>query len=131
MITSNVTVKLGVRYQVQFWPELYPRDRNDVAPRLSVAWDPGGEKTSVLRAAYGVYYDNSLDGNCGQHHGVERHDGRAQLRCRLAVLSSNCGVERARAPRDFATRGSAERRGHGGSGAENTLHAPCLDGRGP
>ena len=36
---------------------IVPTDKNNVAPRLAVAWDPfGGGKTSV-RSAFGVFYD--------------------------------------------------------------------------
>ena len=53
-VSSNLSVNIGVRYQVQGSPGYtyriqgypgpyeYPPDRNNVAPRLSIAWDPGG-----------------------------------------------------------------------------------------
>jgi hypothetical protein len=37
---------------------LIERDKNNFAPRLSVAWRPFGERT-VIRAAAGLYYDNA------------------------------------------------------------------------
>jgi hypothetical protein len=36
---------------------LYQRDRNNFQPRLGVAWDIGGRGLTVLRMAYGLYYD--------------------------------------------------------------------------
>jgi hypothetical protein len=33
-------------------------DRNNLAPRLGIAWRPGRHNT-VLRAGYGIYYDQS------------------------------------------------------------------------
>lgn len=36
---------------------LYQPDYNNWAPRVSVAWDPTGKGTSVIRAGYGVFYD--------------------------------------------------------------------------
>jgi hypothetical protein len=33
-------------------------DRNNVAPRVAIAWAPG-EKRTVLRGAYGIYFDQS------------------------------------------------------------------------
>jgi hypothetical protein len=36
----------------------YLPDRNNFAPRVAIAWSPGERKT-VLRAAYGIYYDQS------------------------------------------------------------------------
>jgi hypothetical protein len=34
-------------------------DRRDFAPRAGVAWSPGGKGKTVLRAGYGIYYDQS------------------------------------------------------------------------
>ena len=34
-------------------------DRNNFAPRLGFAWTPGGRGDTVLRAGYGIYYDQS------------------------------------------------------------------------
>lgn len=36
---------------------LYQPDRNNFQPRLGVAWDIGGRGLTVLRMAYGLYYD--------------------------------------------------------------------------
>jgi hypothetical protein len=37
----------------------YESDRNNFAPRVGFAWSLGAEKTTVLRAGYGIYYDQS------------------------------------------------------------------------
>ncbi|MEP6782973.1 MAG: carboxypeptidase regulatory-like domain-containing protein [Acidobacteriota bacterium] len=85
--SSNVTVNLGVRYDFQFWRgdlngqdipsgpieqfwisqitgdlkgqnfKPVPNDHNNVAPRLGVTWDPSGSAKTVVRAGYGIYYD--------------------------------------------------------------------------
>jgi hypothetical protein len=34
-----------------------PTDRNNVAPRLAVAWDPIGDGRTSVRSAFGVFYD--------------------------------------------------------------------------
>ena len=38
----------------------FPRDKNNWAPRLAVAWDPGNNGKTVLRAAFGIFYDHPL-----------------------------------------------------------------------
>ncbi len=38
----------------------FPRDKNNFAPRIGMAWDLGGNGKTVLRAAYGLFYDHPL-----------------------------------------------------------------------
>ncbi len=67
-ITENLTLNLGVRYELNTAPsESHDRipeefrfrtDRNNVAPRFGVAWTPM-DKT-VVRAGYGIFY-NALE----------------------------------------------------------------------
>lgn len=38
----------------------FPRDKNNWAPRLAVAWDPWGDGKTAIRAAYGLFYDHPL-----------------------------------------------------------------------
>ncbi|HEX8146105.1 MAG TPA: TonB-dependent receptor [Pyrinomonadaceae bacterium] len=38
----------------------FPRDKNNFAPRVGVAWDVRGNGSTVLRAAYGLFYDHPL-----------------------------------------------------------------------
>ena len=70
-VDANLTLKLGVRYQKQFWPRVvadvpgfgpyaFPTDSNDIAPRAGVSWDPWGDQKSSVHGAYGTYYDSHL-----------------------------------------------------------------------
>jgi hypothetical protein len=38
----------------------FPRDKNNWAPRLAVAWDPQNNGKTVVRAAFGLFYDHPL-----------------------------------------------------------------------
>jgi hypothetical protein len=38
----------------------FPRDKNNVAPRIGMAWDLQNNGKTVLRAAYGLFYDHPL-----------------------------------------------------------------------
>jgi len=38
----------------------FPRDKNNWAPRLAIAWDPGSNNKTVIRAAFGLFYDHPL-----------------------------------------------------------------------
>jgi hypothetical protein len=70
---QDLTVKLGVRYQTQVWPDTrfdvpgigpytVPQDSNNVAPRLAVAWAPGGSASTTVHGAYGVFFDRQVNG---------------------------------------------------------------------
>ena len=80
-IRPNVTLNYGVRYDVEIPPKFKPptalaqagynslglqkgiqTDKNNIQPRLGVAWDPKGDGTNVVRASYGVFYDHPLLG---------------------------------------------------------------------
>ena len=86
-VRTDMTLKLGVRYQNQFWPDrLYktpgvpatypvPHDTNNIAPRLAVSWSPAGNSKTVLHGAYGVYYDNLVTGAAGIAYIVNGTDG--------------------------------------------------------
>jgi hypothetical protein len=37
----------------------YPTDKNNFAPRIGLAWSPGGSRTSVIRTGYGLHYNFS------------------------------------------------------------------------
>jgi hypothetical protein len=38
----------------------FPRDKNNIAPRIGMAWDLQNDGKTVLRAAYGLFYDHPL-----------------------------------------------------------------------
>ncbi len=75
-LTSTFTLKLGLRYQRQYWPDFtytvrgidpyqFPSDNNNVAPRLSFAWDPIGDKKTSVHGAYGIFFDNHITALAG------------------------------------------------------------------
>jgi hypothetical protein len=53
---SMLTLNLGVRYDLQFL-ETINTDRDNVSPRLGVAWSPFDSRRTIVRASAGLFYD--------------------------------------------------------------------------
>jgi hypothetical protein len=78
-VHPRVTLNYGVRYDVELTPVFtpatplnvaaeeafgviqgIPRDTNNWAPRVALAWDPVGNGTTVIRAGAGLFFDHPL-----------------------------------------------------------------------
>jgi hypothetical protein len=70
-VTSNLKLLYGVRYDMYDVPEANPDapfeasrefrlDKNNIAPRVGVAWSLGGSRRAVFRANTGLMYDQAL-----------------------------------------------------------------------
>ncbi len=76
-VSKNVTIKLGLRYQRQAWPDTqyttpgvpapyaFPSDNNNLGYRTAVVWHPGGRAGTLVHAAYGLYFDNVITAVAG------------------------------------------------------------------
>jgi len=53
--TSELTLNLGVRYDVERLPSPFRTDENNFSPRLGLAWSPSNKW--VMRAGFGLYHD--------------------------------------------------------------------------
>jgi hypothetical protein len=80
-VADNFTLKLGARYQNQFWKETtrtvnglppygWPKDTNNIAPRLAASWDPAGDKKTSIQASYGIFFDNHITSMWGITEGI-------------------------------------------------------------
>jgi hypothetical protein len=80
-VRPTVTLNFGVRYDVEVAPKFRPptalaqsaynylglqkgiqTDKNNIQPRIGVAWDPKADGKTVVRASYGIFYDHPLLG---------------------------------------------------------------------
>jgi outer membrane receptor protein involved in Fe transport len=55
-MASNFTLNVGVRYELDSQYGALTTDKNNFAPRLSIAWDPFKDHKTVVRAGYGIFY---------------------------------------------------------------------------
>jgi hypothetical protein len=54
-VRRDLTLNVGVRYDLQFLPEPIETDTDNVAPRFGFAYSPNPK--TVIRGSYGLYYD--------------------------------------------------------------------------
>jgi hypothetical protein len=58
---DTLTLRLGARYQKQFWDENSGSGNFDVSPRIAVSWDPIGNGRTSIAAAYGLFFDSQFN----------------------------------------------------------------------
>ncbi len=56
-LRPTLTLGLGLRYDRE---TLLDRDKNNVGPRVALAWDPLGSGKTVIRGGFGVFYNRVL-----------------------------------------------------------------------
>jgi Carboxypeptidase regulatory-like domain len=80
-IRPNLTLNYGLRYDVEIPPKFkqptalaqtgydilglqkgIQTDKNNIQPRVGIAWDPKADGKTVVRASYGLFYDHPLLG---------------------------------------------------------------------
>jgi hypothetical protein len=55
-VRRNLTLDLGVRYQVDDLRDPIPTDKNNIAPRVAFAWDVFSDHRTTVRGGFGVFF---------------------------------------------------------------------------
>jgi hypothetical protein len=75
-ISSQLTLRAGLRYQNQYWPDFpynvagfgtytFPKDGNNLAPRIALAFVPNADARTSIHASYGIFFDNHITSIAG------------------------------------------------------------------
>jgi hypothetical protein len=56
-VRPGLTINAGLRYDFH---SLFSEDKNNLAPRIGLAWDPKHDGKTVIRASFGYYYDSNI-----------------------------------------------------------------------
>ena len=56
-VAPGLNITVGVRYDRQSLPHEFPVSNRNLAPRVGIAWQPGGQSGWVFRAGAGLFYD--------------------------------------------------------------------------
>ncbi|MDE3169870.1 MAG: TonB-dependent receptor [Acidobacteriota bacterium] len=55
-VASNLLLNVGLRYELDTQSGELGTDKDNFAPRISIAWDPFKDHKTVVRAGYGIFY---------------------------------------------------------------------------
>jgi hypothetical protein len=55
-IKRNLTLDLGVRYELDDIRDPVPTDKNNIAPRIGFAWDVFSDHRTAVRGGFGIFY---------------------------------------------------------------------------
>lgn len=108
-INPHVTLNYGLRYDVEVPPTFPPpkglalpaynllglqkgiqTDKNNIQPRIGLAWDPKGDGKTVVRMSYGIFYDHPL---LGLYFLGQASDGSSSGQLAFAGTGTCSGVD--------------------------------------
>jgi hypothetical protein len=72
-LARQLTVDLGVRYDVERLPAGFNQDTNNLSPRIGLAWSPSAKW--VFRAGYGIFFDRYVLANLAR--AIEKNGSQA------------------------------------------------------
>src|SRR5688572_21041017 len=78
-ITRNLTLDLGLRYELDDIRDPIRTDKNNFAPRVAFAWDVRGDHRTTVRGGFGIFYAPSNYAIVQVANALGEVDGKRQM----------------------------------------------------
>jgi hypothetical protein len=87
-VGRNITLEVGMRYELDRMKDPVRTDKNNFAPRVALAWDVFGDHRTTVRGGFGIFYAPSIYAVAFVANALGEIDGRRQIAQVLTTIGT-------------------------------------------